>query len=704
MPRRSHLCSALSAAALTLGALSLLAAIAPAARADYPETILHSFLDGSDGSSPIAGVVQDSNGNLYGTSGTAAYEITASGQFSVLYIFDEHAYPSQLLLAPDGALYGTTQQDGPNGFGTVFKLTTSGTETVLHDFAGGTDGELPVGPLVLGHDGHLYGTTFGDESSAKGGNGTIFSLNTNGSDYLVQYRFSSSNAATAGSNPVEGFTLAPGTSDVLYSTTLQGGSAGGGTLFSLTPGTTDGGASFKRLHAFGDGSVVNDGFKPRGSLLAGPDGTLYGVTTELGQYGQGVVYKITPKGVETILYSFDSSSKDGADAMGTLLFGGDGNLYGTTNMGGADQDGSVFSITTDGGNYNDVYSFGESANDGDGPYSGVFEDNSGNLIGTTIGGGGSNNYGTVYKLAAALPVAAAVKSAVISPSAVVGGQANATETITLNKPAPSGGAMIALSAVRFNSTGSDSAVTLPSSLTIPAGSAAGSFTIIANNVATTTDEQINAVYNTVSTPATMIVVAASSTANLKSVVLSPTSVQGGTAATTANRVYLDANTTAAAKITLASSNPAVAAVPASVTIQPGYSSHTFTVTPSSVTTSQTVTITAKYNGVTQTATLTVVPVPGSVKSLTLSPASTEGGTSTTANRVYLSGNAPTATTVTLTSSNTAVATVPATVTVQSGYSSHVFTVTTNPVASTQTVTITATANGVSQTATLTVTP
>ncbi len=192
-------------------------------------------------------------------------------------------------------------------------------------------------------------------------------------------------------------------------------------------------------------------------------------------------------------------------------------------------------------------------------------------------------------------------------------------------------------------------------------------------------------------------------AYLSSVTLGATSATGG-ATISGSKISFTADVSADTKVTLTSSNKAVASVPSSETIASGDSSHGFTITTSAVTTPTTVTITATLNGESKSATITVNPPPTALKSVVLSPASVQGGSAaTTANRVYWTGNAPASEVVTLKSSNTAVAAVPSSVTISSGSSSHAFTITTKAVTSTQTVTITATSGGVSQTATLTVT-
>ena len=252
-----------------------------------------------------------------------------------------------------------------------------------------------------------------------------------------------------------------------------------------------------------------------------------------------------------------------------------------------------------------------------------------------------------------------------------------------------------------------SAFTVPSSVTIDKGDSSATFTITSKTVTSATKATLTASYYGYSESGTITVnPAATSGPGLKSVLISPTSTVGGSAATTANRVYLTGDATANTTVSLKSSNTSVATVPSTLTIDSGSSSHTFTITTKAVTASTNVTITATLNGTTETGTLTVTPATAAgLKSVTLDPTSTVGGSAaTTANRVYWNGNAPANETVTLKSSNTSVATVPSSVSISSGSSSHAFTITTKAVTSSTNVTITATSGGVSKTATLTVTP
>ncbi len=297
----------------------------------------------------------------------------------------------------------------------------------------------------------------------------------------------------------------------------------------------------------------------------------------------------------------------------------------------------------------------------------------------------------------------AVSGFTLNPTTVVGGQQNSTATVMLSNANPSSDTTIAIS---DNDTTQD--VTVPPSVTIPAGQTSATFTVGTSVVNSQDLVTIAATLGGNSTDAQLTVnpVAAppaSTPANLRALTLAASSQQGP-ATLTGNRVYVHGNAPANEVVTLTSSDPSAVSVPASVTINSGTSSRTFNLSVSKTAPNETVTITASYNGQTQTAQIAVSPAPITLKSVVASPASTEGGTSTTANRVYLTGNATATTVVSLTSSNPAVLSVPKTITVQQGYSSHVFTVTSQPVTSEQDVTITATSGGMTQTTVVTVTP
>ncbi len=201
------------------------------------ETVLHSFLGGSDGSLPAAGVIRDAAGNLYGTTSSGGplgagtvYEIDASGQERVLYSFTggrDGADPlAGLIRDAAGNLYGTTAYGGPITTGTVFKIDVSGKETVLYSFAGGTDGAHPAAGVLRDAAGNLYGTT---SDLGAGSSGTIYEVDATGHE-TVLYSFQ---GEPDGAYPVGG--LAFDGLGNLFGATSSGGPGGGGTVFELMP-------------------------------------------------------------------------------------------------------------------------------------------------------------------------------------------------------------------------------------------------------------------------------------------------------------------------------------------------------------------------------------------------------------------------------------------------------------------------------------
>jgi uncharacterized repeat protein (TIGR03803 family) len=371
-------------------------------RASVTETVLYSFRGKPyDGEIPDAGLTYF-EGTLYGTTyagggyndGTV-FSITPSGTETVLYSFKggkDGDTPEARQIVRDGTLYGTTSSVDEKcpqpSCGTVFSITPSGQETVLHRFAGHSDGSTPEAPL-RNVNGTLYGTTLSGGSQVCRC-GTVFSITPGGKEKVV-YSF---RGGTDGASPRSGLTYFKGT---LYGTTSVGGaysthdcgysgSPHCGTIFTITPSGRE-----KVLHSFGLGK---DGAQPFAGLID-VKGTLYGTTCCGGAYGGGTVFSITPGGNEKVLYSFRGYANDGVDPWATLL-NVNGTLYGTTSMGGAYGYGTVFSITLSG--YETVlYSFGGRQEDGAYPlFSGVIDVN-GTLYGTTQSGG-ANADGTVYSI------------------------------------------------------------------------------------------------------------------------------------------------------------------------------------------------------------------------------------------------------------------------------------------------------------------
>jgi len=290
----------------------------------------------SNGANPHAALIQGPNGVLYGTTeqgGTngnngTVFQITTNGQFTILVSFNNTngADPvSALLQGTNAMLYGTTQSGGTNGgYGTVFQITTNGQLTTLVSF-NNTNGANPLGALVRTADGTLFGTTY----SGVGGttNGTVFQISTNG-QLTTLVSFNGAN----GANPYSGLIRA--SDGNFYGTTYNGGSAGVGTVFKMTLG-----GALTSLASFNN----TNGANPRGVLLQAADGNFYGTTQSGGTNGFGSIFKMTPGGTITPLYSFDPVSGGDLPVAG-LILGADGELYGTTQSGGAKAVGTVYSL------------------------------------------------------------------------------------------------------------------------------------------------------------------------------------------------------------------------------------------------------------------------------------------------------------------------------------------------------------------------
>jgi len=361
-------------------------------------TTLYNFA-WSDGAGPTGGLVQANDGNLYGTTfegGTVCgygcgtvFKITLGGTLTTLHSFvgSDGINPwAGLVQASDGNFYGTTAAGGNNncgpwdGCGTVFKITPSGALTTLHVFEE-YDGGNPYAGLVQASDGNFYGTTEngGDSTNCTYGCGTIFKI-TPGGSLTTLHSF-------ARSDGLDPQTLMQASDGNLYGATFAGGSNDYGTVFKIT---LDG--TLTTLHVFGGG----DGANPAAVLVQASDGNLYGTTENGGAncspHGCGTVFKITPGGTLTMLYSFAGS--DGVQPVAGLVQAGDGNFYGTTQNGGADDLGTIFKITP-GGTLTTLHSFAGS--DGASPEAGLVQASDGNFYGPGYSGG-ANRAGTIFRM------------------------------------------------------------------------------------------------------------------------------------------------------------------------------------------------------------------------------------------------------------------------------------------------------------------
>jgi uncharacterized repeat protein (TIGR03803 family) len=401
---------------------------------------LYSFHGSPGGNWARGGVVQGTDGNLYGTTlggGTSegycqgtgdcgtVFKITPGGALTTIYnscslsdCMDGFHPQAGLVQGTDGNFYGTTYSGGDNsactvefGCGTVFKITPSGTLTTLHSFDY-TDRANPYAGLVQGTDGNFYGTTVqgGANETCDGGRvtcGTVFKITPGGTLTTLQ-----SFNGPDGYYPQGG--LVQGTDGSFYGTTAFGGAGsascadtGCGTVFSITSSGT-----LTTLYSFCPGGHdCSDGARPFATLVEGTDGRFYGTTYYGGVFGNsGTVFRITPDGSLATLYRFCSQDDctDGESPNAALVQGTDGNLYGTTINGGAfdgcfagDTCGTVFKITPS-GTLTTLHSFDGSS--GEDPYSGLIQDTNGAFYGTTYFGGTSSDggCGTVFSLSVGL--------------------------------------------------------------------------------------------------------------------------------------------------------------------------------------------------------------------------------------------------------------------------------------------------------------
>jgi len=346
--------------------------------------------NGSNGKEPAASLIEV-DGRLYGTTYAGGTHDdgtifaftpngTGSGSHKLLYSFKggkDGALPLAGVTDVKGAFYGTTTNGGgPGGEGVVFKLSSAGSERVLHHFGVPGDGANPYASLI-DLQGTLYGTTAGGGTNSAG---TVFTISPSGTESILH---SFDPAKGEGSTPVAPLLEVSGT---LYGTTAYGGancgSVGCGTAFTMTAS-----GSQMVLYTFKGGSA---GMTPSAPLV-NVGGTLYGTTAYGGTSNDGTVFTITPSGKESLIYSFQGGS-DGAVPQSLIVL--NGTLYGTTTLGGSNNFGTVFSVTT-GGTESVLHTF-KGGSDGASPRAGLVADGK-TLYGTTASGG-RNNRGTIFSL------------------------------------------------------------------------------------------------------------------------------------------------------------------------------------------------------------------------------------------------------------------------------------------------------------------
>jgi len=399
---------------LTITLLSL--AASPAT--NYERT-LYTFTGGTFGEFP-GELTYDGTGNLYGVSEGGivsdfgmVFQLSSSSGFRVVYKFrggkpDGHNPVGKLVMDKSGNLYGATSAGGQYGMGAVYELTPAGngqwTETVLFSFGGGvlTDALNPSGGLIFDAAGNLYGVTSSGGTYYRGG--TVYELSHlpgGGWSETVLYSFGVNSYSPIGSLVFDDL-------GNLYGCTGGGGIYHYGTVFELAP-SSSGDWSESLLHSFGGSST--DGISPTAGVVFDSEGNLYGTTLgSLGPVCCGIVFELSKPSLsrnawtETILYNFGNPG-DGSEPEAAVSFDSNGNLYGSTEFGGAFGQGTVFRLTPqpDGRWLEGIYSF-TGGTDGGQPTSGVVFDTAGHLYGTTLSGG--LGYGVVFE---AFPPSAPLK-------------------------------------------------------------------------------------------------------------------------------------------------------------------------------------------------------------------------------------------------------------------------------------------------------
>lgn len=356
-------------------------------------TTIYEFTGGSDGGYPLAGVIQDNRGNLYGTTtngGTVCayggvgcgvvFRVDTAGSEHVLYSFTEGAdeFPYASLFEYKGKFYGTTY--GGDGCGTLYEVDKAGTESDLYQFRGGNqDGCEPAQAVVMDSKRDIYTATFYGGTSEKG---AIIQRKWNGEESVF---YSFEGGASDGAGPFLGGLLMDKKGD-LYGVTEFGGASNQGVLYKVGPKGRE-----TMLYGFAGG--VADGCYPYGTPAEDKAGNLYGTTEGCGAFGGGIIWKVSPDGHETILHNFAGGPSDGANPFGGVVLDTSGNLYGATVYGGASAYyGTVYEVTAS-GTLTLLHSFDNS--DGANPIGEVIRNPNGSLYGTTSAGG-SYGAGTVW--------------------------------------------------------------------------------------------------------------------------------------------------------------------------------------------------------------------------------------------------------------------------------------------------------------------
>jgi len=350
-------------------------------------TLLKTFAFSADGSNPRGHLVQAKDGNFYGiTYGGGAngygtiFKMTPAGAFTVLRSLNKttdgsNCYGS-LTEGKDGNLYGMTYAGGSLGYGTIFKITTSGTFTVLRNLNSATDGAYSQSDLTQATDGNFYSMCY---SGGTYGNGTIFKITTTGAFTVLKHFASSKDGGSPYGN------LFQHTDGNLYGMTRTGTAGNAGGIFKITTAGV-----YTQLHSF---VAATEGTTANGGLIQGKDGNLYGLASAGGTLRGGTAFKITTAGAFTLLASFPGSAIGNAP-LETPVKGSDSAYYGLNSTGGLYGYGTVVKVC--GNSTTVLFSFNRSVNGGY-PKGSLVRATDGNFYGTTTEGG-TNSGGTIFKI------------------------------------------------------------------------------------------------------------------------------------------------------------------------------------------------------------------------------------------------------------------------------------------------------------------
>jgi uncharacterized repeat protein (TIGR03803 family) len=480
--------TAFGIATVLASAVTTLTAQAQSVETKKPDTFtsLYSF-DSSAGNSPWTGLIQATDGNLYGTTtgndvSSYIYKMTLSGTLTP-FSYDGANRSGLPMQGTDGNLYWTSYSGGDQMAGAVVKTTLGGTSTFLYSFCSQSkcaDGASPLyGPLSEASNGEFYGTTSTGGASevvdGGAGYGTIFKITSKGKLTTI-YNFCAQTDCTDGEYPYAG--LLQTTNGDFYGTTYEGGAYGDGTIFKITPGGT-----LTTLYSFCSLTDCADGSGPEAALIQAANGDFYGTTVYGGANGSyGTVFKITPGGKLTTLYSFcaQTNCADGRNPQAGLIQASDGNFYSTTGGGGGNGNyGTVFKIAP-GGKLTTLYSFCAQTNcvDGNYPAAGLLQATNGAFYGTTQTGG-TNNLGTVFSVSVGLGPFVALQTTHGAPGAgltILGTDLTGATSVTFNGTAAT---FTVVSATDITTTVPTGATTGTVQVATPAGtlSSSGAYTV-----------------------------------------------------------------------------------------------------------------------------------------------------------------------------------------------------------------------------------